>query len=304
MKHFLIGLAAMTIFELSLICGTATAQSAGGVVTPGSTNLAEREAQMFSRSAGYERYMGRWSRRLVPGYIAFAAVQNGDHVLDVGTGTGALAAGVAAAMPGSEIVGVDRAEAFLSYARKNIPSGHVHFELGDAQSLPFPDASFDQTMALLVMNFVPDPEKAIREMRRVTRPDGVVSACVWDYDAGMEMIRFFWDEMVALEPSMAAKDQRNMNFARQGQLGELWRKTGLVRIEEKPLVIEQRFASFDDYWQPFLGQTGAAGALVGALSTEQRRQLETGLRKRVLGNGEDHPFVLKARAWCVRGQVR
>lgn len=303
MKHFLIGLATVTAFGLSPLCGTAIAQSAGGAPPPSSTNLADREAQMFSRSDGYERYMGRWSRRLVPGYVAFAGVRNGDRVLDVGTGTGAVAAAVAAAMPASEIVGVDRAEAFIKYAQKNIPSGHVRFEVGDAQSLRFPDATFDQTMALLVMNFVPDPDKAIREMHRVTRPEGVVSACVWDYDAGMEMIRFFWDEVVALEPSMAAKDQRNMKFARRGELGELWRKAGLVNVEEKPLVIEQRFASFDDYWQPFLGQTGAAGSFVGTLSGERRRQLEARLRGRVLGDREDGPFVLKARAWCVRGQV-
>jgi len=303
MKHLLIGLATVTVFGFPPLCGTAKAQSAGDAAPPGSTNSAEREAKMFSRSAGYERYMGRWSRRLVPGYVAFAGVRNGDRVLDVGTGTGAVAAALAAAMPASEIVGVDRAEAFISYAQKNIPSAHVRFEIGDAQSLRFPDASFDQTMALLVMNFVPDPEKAIREMRRVTRPEGVVSACVWDYNAGMEMIRFFWDEVVALEPSMAAKDQRNMKFAREGELGELWRKAGLVNVEEKPLVIEQRFSSFDDYWQPFLGQTGAAGAFVGTLSEERRRQLEASLRKRVLGDGEDGPFVLKARAWCVRGEV-
>jgi SAM-dependent methyltransferase len=303
MKHLLIGLATVTAFGLPPLCGTATAQSAGGAAPPGSTNLAEREAKMFSRSAGYERYMGRWSRLLVPGYIAFAGVRNGDRVVDVGTGTGAVAAAVAAAMPASEIVGVDPAEAFISYAQKNISSSHVRFEVGDAQSLRFPDASFDQTTALLVMNFVPDPEKALREMRRVTRPEGVISACVWDYDAGMEMIRFFWDEVVALEPSMAVKDQRNMKFARRGELGELWRKVGLVNVGEKPLVIEQRFASFDDYWQPFLGQTGAAGAFVAGLSEERRGQLETRLRRRVLGDREDGPFVLTARAWCVRGQV-
>jgi ubiquinone/menaquinone biosynthesis C-methylase UbiE len=79
----------------------------------------------------------------------------------------------------------------------------VHFEVGDAQALTFKDASFDDALALLVMNFVPDHNKAIDEMRRVTRPQGIVSACVWDYDAGMQMLRFFWDEAIALDPAIA-----------------------------------------------------------------------------------------------------
>lgn len=94
-----------------------------------------------------------------------------------------------------------------------------------------------------------------------------------------------------------------MKFARRGQLGDAWRESGLVNIEERPLVIEQPFSSFDDYWQPFLGETGAAGAVVGVLGEDKKKQLEARLRRRVLGDRMDGPFVLKARAWCVRGQV-
>ena len=187
----------------------------------------EAEAKMFAVSAGYERFMGRWSRLLAPTYIAFAGVKNGDRVLDVGTGTGSLAAAVEAGMPASEIVGVDPSAGFIAYAQKNITSTRAHFEVGDAQALKFKDAAFDSTLALLVMNFVPDPNKAIAEMRRVTRQQGVVSACVWDYDAGMEMLRFFWDEAVALDPAIEPKDERHMKFSRQGELGDLWRKAGV-----------------------------------------------------------------------------
>ena len=69
-----------------------------------STKATEAEAKMFAVSAGYERFMGRWSRLLAPTYIAFAGVKNGDRVLDVGTGTGSLAAALEAGMPASEIV--------------------------------------------------------------------------------------------------------------------------------------------------------------------------------------------------------
>jgi ubiquinone/menaquinone biosynthesis C-methylase UbiE len=267
------------------------------------TKMTEAEVKMFSVSEGYERYMGRWSRLLAPAYIAFAGVKDGDRVLDVGTGTGALASALEAATTSSEIVGIDPSAGFISYASKNVKSGRASFEVGDAQALRFKDASFDQTMALLVMNFVPDHNKAIVEMRRVTRPQGVVSACVWDYNAGMEMLRFFWDEVVALDPATAPKDERNMKLSREGQLGELWRKAGLVNVQEKPLVIEQSYTSFDDYWGPFLKGAGPGGAYVVSLPDEHRRQLEARTRKRLLGNRDDGAFVLKAQAWCVRGEV-
>ena len=270
---------------------------------PENAKITDAEAKMFSASADYERFMGRWSRQLAPEYIAFAGVKNGDRVLDVGTGTGSLASVLDATMTSSEIVGVDPSEGFISYAKKNAKSGRTHFETGDAQALRFQDSSFDQTMALLVMNFIPDHNKAIGEMRRVTRPQGVVSACVWDYDAGMQMLRFFWDEAVALDPAIEPKDERHMKLSREGQLGELWNSAGLVNVQQKPVSIDQAYESFDDYWGPFLKGAGPGGAYVVSLSDERRRELETRIRKRLLGNRGNGPFVLKARAWCVRGQV-
>jgi len=290
---------------VSLVASTITLLAGQGAVAqaPAGANLTEAEAKMFSASAGYERFMGRWSRLLAPAYVGFAGVKNGDRVLDVGSGTGALAAAVEAATTSGEVVGVDPSESFIGYAQKNAKSGRLRFEVGDAQALQYKDASFDQTMALLVMNFVPDHNRAIGEMRRVTRPQGVVSACVWDYDAGMQMLRFFWDEVVALDPAMAPRDERNMKLAREGQLGEAWRKAGLVNVREKPLVIEQAFASFDDYWAPFLKGAGPGGAYVVSLTDERRQQLEARMRKRLLGDRQDGAFTLKARAWCVRGEV-
>jgi SAM-dependent methyltransferase len=258
---------------------------------------------MFTASAGYENFMGRWSRLLAPAYVAFAGVKDGDRVLDVGAGTGSLATAVAAATKASEIHGIDPSEAFIDAAKRSAKSGRLAFEVGDAQALRFPDATFDRTMSLLAMNFVPDHDKAIGEMRRVTRPGGGVSACVWDYHAGMEMLRFFWDEVVVLDPAMEPKDERHMKLTRQGQLGELWRKAGLINVREAPLTIEQKYASFDDYWGPFLKGAGPGGAYVVSLSDERRTELEARMRKRLLGDRQDGAFTLEARAWCVRGEV-
>ncbi len=258
---------------------------------------------MFAASAGYERFMGRWSRILAPHFIAFAGVKNGDRVLDVGTGTGSVAATVEASMPVSEIVGIDPSAGFIAHAQKNAKSTRARFEVGDAQALKFNDASFDRTLSLLVMNFIPDHNKAIGEMRRVTRPQGIVSACVWDYDAGMQMLRFFWDEAIALDPAIEPRDERHMKLSRQGQLGDLWRKAGLINVHEAPLVIDQQYSSFNDYWESFKTGAGPGGAYVVSLAEDRRQQLEARMRKRLLGDRQDGPFMLKAKAWCVRGEV-
>jgi SAM-dependent methyltransferase len=265
--------------------------------------LSDAEAKMFAMSDGYELYMGRWSRLMAPGYAAFAGVRDGERILDVGTGTGSVASTLESMLPASEITGVDLSAGFIAYAKKHARSSRLRFEVGDAQALRFGDGSFDRTMALLVINFIPDHEKAVAEMRRVTRSRGVVSACAWDYGDGMESLRIFWDEAVFLDPAAAPKHERNMKLAREGELGALWRKAGLREVREQPLVIEQRFSSFGDFWGPFLKGTGPGGAYVAALSAARREALEAQLRDRLLDDRQDHAFTLRARAWCVRGEV-
>ena len=294
MSKFVRRIAASSMAVAMLLVQDAMAQS---------TAMGEAEAKMFSASAGYERFMGRWSRLLAPPFVAFAGVKNGDRVLDVGTGTGSLAAAVEATMPASEIVGIDPSEEFIAYAQKNAKSARVRLEIGDAQALKFKDASFDHAMALLVMNFIPDHSKAVAEMRRVTRPQGIVSACVWDYDAGMQMLRFFWDEAIALDPAIEPKDERHMKLSRQGQLRDLWNRAGLTNIKDESLVIDQGYSSFTDYWEPFTKGAGPVGAYVVSLTEDRRQQLEDRIRKRLLGDRQHGAFTLQAKAWCVRGEV-
>jgi len=254
---------------------------------------------MFALGESYELYMGRWSRLLVPAYAAFAGVKDGDRILDVGTGTGAVASTLESMLPNAEITGVDPSAGFVDHARKNARSDRLQFEVGDAQALRFGDASFDRVVSLLVLNFIPDHDKALAEMRRVARPRGTVSACTWDYGEGMESLRIFWDEAVALDATAAPKHERNMKLSREGELGALWKKAGLREVIEQPLVIAQAFSSFDDYWAPFLRGTGPGGAYVAALPEERRAQLEARLRSRL----KDGAITLKARAWAVRGEV-
>lgn len=258
---------------------------------------------MFSAAEAYERFMGRWSRELAPLLVKFAGVRDGDAVLDIGSGTGALTAAVVAVAPSSPVTGVDPAEPYVAFARMRLPGERIRFEVGDAQQLRFADRSFDRTLSLLVLNFIPDPPKALDEMIRVTRPGGIVASAVWDYGQGMEMLRIFWDEAIALNPAADARDERHMPLSRKGELDALWRKHRLRDVTEEALTIRARFSSFDEYWSPFLEKQGPAGSYVAALAAPEREQLRVRLRRRLLGDGPDRPVVLDARAWAVRGTV-
>jgi SAM-dependent methyltransferase len=247
---------------------------------------------MFSESDGYERFMGRWSRRLAPKFVTFSGVTEGDRVLDVGSGTGALSA-AAAAVESVQVTGIEPSPAYVRYAQEH---GDGRFQVGDALALPFPDDAFDKTLSMLVLNFVPDAPAALQQMIRVTRPGGVVAAAVWDYGDGMQMLRTFWDAAVALDPGAAARDERHMPLCTRGALAELWHAHDLRDVDEQSLTIDLAFASFDDYWQPFLGGQGPAGVYVSTLSESARRALESRLRA-------DVDLTLRARAWAVRGVV-
>jgi SAM-dependent methyltransferase len=258
---------------------------------------------MFVESDPYERFMGRWSRRLARLFIAWASVDDHDSVLDVGSGTGALAFTLVETTPSVRVTGVDPSSAYVRAAQTRTASGRMRFVVGDAQALDLDDALFDKTLSLLALNFVPDSAAAVREMMRVTRPGGVVAAAVWDYGEGMEMLRVFWDEAIALDPTIAARDERHMPLCRQGELASLWRASGCHRVEEQALVIDLSFASFDDYWRPFLGGQGPAGAYAVSLPESPQTALEMRLRGRLIGTGGDGPFTLSGRAWAVKGVV-
>ena len=258
---------------------------------------------LFSAADAYELFMGRWSRTLAPLFVRFADARDLRAVLDVGSGTGALAAAIAAIEPEARIVGVDPAAPYVAIAQATRPSENVTFEVGDAQHLRFDAASFDCALSLLAFNFIPNPTAALLELMRVVRPGGVVAAAVWDYGSGMQMLRVFWDEAIALIPEDDKSDERHMPLTGRGQLAELWRRNGLSQVVENELTIEMAFDSFDDYWRPFTQKQGPAGAYVAGLTDPQRDELRMRLRQRLLGVDRDRPFALGARAWAARGVV-
>ncbi|MGY1631619.1 class I SAM-dependent methyltransferase [Geodermatophilus sp. SYSU D01186] len=255
----------------------------------------------WAGASAYEAYIGRWSRAVAPGFLAGLDVPAGRAWLDVGCGTGALTGAVLAGCAPGSVLGVDPSPAFLALARAQIPDGRASFREGDAQALPMDDTSVDAVVSGLVLNFVPDPAAGVAEMRRVVRPGGVVAAYVWDYADGMQLLRFFWDAAVDLDPAARDLDEgRRSGWCRPGPLRDLF-AGGFADVAVDAIVVATVFTGFDDYWTPFLGRTGPAPAYVASLGEEQRTALREALRER-LPTDVDGSISLSARAWAVRGR--
>jgi SAM-dependent methyltransferase len=261
----------------------------------------ERQGKMFGDAEAYERFMGRWSRLVAPRFAAFAALPEGGRILDVGSGTGALAFSIAELDRKARVLGIDPSAEYVAYAMsRNRFGDRASFEVGDAQQLRFPDASFDGAVSLLVFNFIPDAKKALLELRRVTKPGRAIAAAVWDYGAGMRMLRVFWDAAVQMDPAAEKLDEKHMPLCRAGELSALWKQGGLRDVREQAIEITMRFASFSDYWEPFLLGQGPAGAYARRLDGDKLRALRSEVKRR-LASPESASLDLTARVWCVLG---
>jgi SAM-dependent methyltransferase len=254
--------------------------------------------------AAYERSMGRWSRLLAVPFLDFAVGGTTPaSLLDVGCGTGSLAFAAAERLRGVAITGLDHSDAYVRHARSCAAEPRLRFEQGDAATLPYGDAAFDAAVALLVLNFVPDEQRAAREMVRVTRPGGVVAAAVWDFRGGLTFLRVFLDTAAPLDEGAAALRARQFSapFTGPGEFGRAWRAMGLHEVVETSLTIRAEFASFADYWGPWLGGQGTIGAYICGLPEERRALIEHHTRLAYLAGGEDGPRSFAATAWAVRG---
>ena len=264
----------------------------------------QRDEKMFGNAQAYERFMGRWSRQIAPLLVEFAGVANTGRVLDIGSGTGALAFEVAKRKAGVHVTGIDPSPEYVGYAGSRNPfPDRVAFQTGDAQRVEFPESTFAASVSLLVFNFIPDAGKALREARRATQPEGPIVAAVWDYGGQMRMLREFWDAATEIDPGAEKLHEKNMPLCRYGELSKLWRQGGLEQVDEQPLETEINFRSFSDYWEPFLLGQGPAGAYVRNLDHSRLQALRSAVRQRVAPSSDDDAFALPARVWAVRGHV-
>jgi SAM-dependent methyltransferase len=239
----------------------------------------------------YQRFMGRYSEPLAVRFADLAEIRPGQRVLDVGCGPGALTAELAGRIGAGAVSAVEPSASFAAAARERLPG--VDIRLSAAEHLPFPDDSFDAAMAQLVVHFMADPVAGLREMARVTRPGGVVAACVWDHGGDRGPLTAFWRAAAELDP--AAVDESDLAGVREGHLTQLCAQAGLGTAQPAALTVRVRYATFEQWWEPFTLGVGPAGAYVAALPPERRDALREHCRQ-LLPVG---PVEVSATAWAV-----
>jgi len=256
-----------------------------------------------SDGAAYERLMGRWSPLLAAELVAFAGVAAGDEVLDLGCGTGSLALLLARSSPARRILGIDIAAPYIAYAAARADDPRLGFRVGDATALDIPERSFDRVFSLLALNFMPAPERAIAEMRRLARRGGMVAAAVWDFAGGLVYQRIFWDTAAALDAEAARARARHFAspLTREGELAAAFAAAGLREVEGRALAIRMRYADFTDYWAPIAAAQGPVGDYVKRLAPEHLAALRAALYEAYCCGGADGPRSMAATAWAAKG---
>jgi SAM-dependent methyltransferase len=238
----------------------------------------------------YLRFMGRYSEPLAIQFADLAGIGRGQRVLDVGCGPGALTAELVSRAGADAVSAVDPSASFAAAVHERLPE--VDVRRSAAEQLPFPDGAFDAALAQLVVHFMTDPVAGLREMGRVTRPGGVVAACVWDHAGGRGPLSVFWQAVRQLDP--AAHDESDLAGAREGHLATLFAQAGLDRTQVTTLTVQVRRASFGDWWEPFTLGVGPAGAYVASLAPDRRAALAEQCRQ-LLPAG---PVEISATAWA------
>jgi SAM-dependent methyltransferase len=256
----------------------------------------------WERGDPYEDYVGRWSRRVAPEFLALLGIPAGRRWLDVGCGTGALCAAIVDHCAPSSVIGIEPSEGFLKTARVNL-AGRASIRPGSATAIPVDDDEVDVVVSGLVLNFILDPRAALAEMVRVAASGATLGAYVWDYSGKMELMRYFWDAAVELDPDAVRLDEgARFPLCRPEPLLDLVSGSGLDRTAVTAIDIPTPFVSFEDYWRPFLGGQGPAPAYAMSLDEGARTSLRERLRS-CIPVQPDGSLALSARAWAVWGTI-
>ena len=252
----------------------------------------------------YDQWMGRWSRLVANEFVGWLALPPNLRYLDVCCGSGVLTEAIVERCAPARVAGIDASPEQIQFAREHRSGPNVTFKTGDALHLPFPENTFDAAVCGLGLNYVPEPESALREMSRVTAANGMIAAYVWDYESGARFLREFWDAAAAVDPEASTYDQaRRFPLCHPDALQQLFVCAGLDEVHVAALSIVTRFSSFDDYWQPLLAGQGSAPNYLASRSDSTREAIRERLRKSLPATPEG-TIELPAKAWAIRGRIR
>lgn len=240
----------------------------------------------------YLRFMGRYSAPLADRFVDLVGVRRGDRVLDVGCGPGVLTAPLVERCGPDRVAAVDPSTSFVEAVRQGLPGVDVHE--ATAEELPFDDGVFDAAVAQLVVHFMADPVAGLREMGRVTRSGGVVSASVWDFAGGTAPLSVFW--RAARDLDAGAPGEAGRAGTGEQALAGLAVAAGLSDVRSDSLTVRVPFASYDEWWAPYLDGVGPVGSYVASLDPEH----VAAVRERCRELLPDPPFEHAATAWVVR----
>ena len=246
----------------------------------------------FNVSAdAYRQFMGRFSAPLAVMFADTVGVAQGQRVLDVGCGSGALTAVLVDRLGVERVSAADPSVPFVDAVRKEYPSMEVR--LCAAEELAFPDAAFDLVLAQLVVHFMADPVAGIAQMARTAVPGGVVGANVWDNGGGKGPVDAFWAAVRTLDPSVP--DETHLPGVADGHLAQLFSQAGLEDVTSTALTVRVHHDSFEDWWRPFTLGVGPAGAYVATLDDSTRARVRDTCRESL----PEGPFATTATAWTV-----
>lgn len=257
-------------------------------------------AKIWASGEAYEAYVGRWSRLAAREFVRWLPAAPDSVWLDVGCGTGALTRTILEIASPRCVIGVDRSERFVDYLRSQLAFGRFCGAVQDASNLGLEQESCDLVVSGLALNFVPEPQPAVKEMARMTKSGGYAAAYVWDYSE-MQLMTYFWNAARLLDPGARELDEgRRFQMWKPELLTDLFHIAGLEDVETLAIDVPTVFRDFEDYWTPFLGGQGPAPAYAVSLSEEQQLALREQIRANV-PMALDGSIHLSARACAVRG---
>ncbi|RYH10006.1 class I SAM-dependent methyltransferase [Tropicimonas sp. IMCC6043] len=261
--------------------------------------MPQHEPPKFFDGGGYEKMMGRWSQAAGQLFLDFLEPPRGLHWLDVGCGNGAFTELLFTEAGAAKVTGVDPSDGLLETAKVRLQEHDAELIVGDAQTLPFADQEFDAAVMALVINFLPDPPKAVSEMARVVRPGGTLSSYIWDIDGGgftMEPIRVSLSGL-GIEAPVTGPDKARLDYMEQ-----VWRSLGLEDISSTRMEVPLIYEDFEDFWNSSIGIPNSVANAVKSLSESDQSVLKEGLRK-TMATGSDGSVSYAAAINATQGRV-